>query len=304
MWAKISTKIAKKVIERSSKESLKEKYLVPGVNIIEDIQYVNDGLEYHRLDICEIANCKQYLPVIINIHGGGFFMDSKEYQYRRYGMTLAKMGFAVVNINYRLSHDYVFPSQIEDVFAVLDFLKKRQDQYHLDMNNIFLVGDSAGAYLAAYTMCIITNKELASLYHIKNTYHIKALGLNCGFYDFDSFTTKELTFPLRKELLQLAFGRKDYYRHPLYPYCSVIRYINTNSLPCYIMETNYRSFITESKQLVETLKNNEVPVKFRFLDKTKKKGHVFHLLQSIEECDNSRQIMLEMTNFFKQYINV
>lgn len=304
MWAEISTKLAKKLIERSSKEAEKERYLVHGVNIIEDIQYVNDGLECHRLDICQIPNGKQYLPVIINIHGGGFFMDSKEYQYRRYGMTLAKLGFAVVNINYRLSHQYPFPSQIEDVFSVLDFLKKQEDKYHLDMNNVFLVGDSAGAYLAAYTMCIITNKELSSLYHIKDTYHIRALGLNCGFYDFDSFTTKELTFPLRKEVLQIAFGRKDYQNHLLYPYCSVIRYINASSFPCYIMETNYRSFITESKQLVETLKNNNIPVKFRFLDKSKKKGHVFHLLQSIDECDNSKQVMLEMINFFKQYINV
>lgn len=304
MWARYSTLVAKKVIERGSKESLKHRYLVEGVDIIENIQYVNDGLEYHQLDICKQKNNKKKLPVIINIHGGGFFMDSKEYQYRRYGMTLAKQGFVVVNMNYRLSHDFAFPSQIEDVFSVLSFLKENSERYQLDTEHIFLVGDSAGGYLAAYASCIMTNKELQSLYHIKDTYAIKAVGLYCGFYDFDSFTTKEIVFPLRKELLQLAFGRKDYKNHPLYPYTSVLRYIHSNSIPCYIMETNYRSFITESKQLVEALQKANVRVQFRFIEKEMKKGHVFHLLQSIEECENSKQIMMEMINFFKQYIDI
>lgn len=304
MWAKFATLVAKKVIERGSKESLKQRYIVSDVDINEDISYIDDGLLYHVLDICRPSKTTNKLPVIIHIHGGGFFMDSKDYQYRRYGMTLAKQGFAVINMNYRLSHQYTFPCQIEDVFSVLSFLKKHQEEYLLDMNHIFLVGDSAGAYLAAYTMCIITNKELQSLYHMTDTYSIKALGLYCGFYDFDSFITKEIVFPLRKEMLQILFGCKEYQKHPLYQYSSVIHYIHHDSFPCFIMETNYRSFMTESKQLVEALKTAKVDVTFHFLEKEMKKGHVFHLLQDIEECKSSKQIMLEMINFFKQYINI
>ena len=62
-------------------------------------------------------------PVIVNIHGGGYFYGDKEL-YRFYCMRLAQFGFAVVNINYRLSPEFHFPSPLEDAMAVTDLISK------------------------------------------------------------------------------------------------------------------------------------------------------------------------------------
>lgn len=86
---------------------------IPEVIRNNDISYGPYG-KYNLLDLNLQKNYSGKLPVIINIHGGGFFYGSKE-TYQFYCMFLAKQGFAVVNFNYRLAPDYQFPANIEDI---------------------------------------------------------------------------------------------------------------------------------------------------------------------------------------------
>ena len=56
-------------------------------------------------------------PIIVNIHGGGYVYGDKEL-YKRYSMDLARRGFAVVNINYRLAPRWKFPAPLEDITEI------------------------------------------------------------------------------------------------------------------------------------------------------------------------------------------
>ncbi|MBW0178496.1 alpha/beta hydrolase [Sediminibacterium sp.] len=86
------------------------------------------------------------VPVVINIHGGAWRKGAKEAQG---GFnTYFKLGFAVANVEYRLSSQGVAPAAIEDVRCVMQYLINHADSLHIDVTKIIFAGSSAGAHLA------------------------------------------------------------------------------------------------------------------------------------------------------------
>ncbi len=95
----------------------------------------------------------QRLPLLIFIHGGGWFEGSKD---TCPGETLAMYGYAVACVDYRLADfrsgcpaELTFPAQLEDVKAAVRWLRMRADDYGLDPNRFGALGDSSGGHLAA-----------------------------------------------------------------------------------------------------------------------------------------------------------
>ena len=95
------------------------------------------------------------LPVIVNIHGGGWVYGTKE-KYKFYCMKLAQSGYIVINFNYGLAPLYKFPIQLEDINLLFHWLFSNGNFYGMDLYNIYAVGDSAGANLLA-TYCNLLN---------------------------------------------------------------------------------------------------------------------------------------------------
>ena len=156
--------------------------LPQGVTQCRNISYGSYG-NSSLLDVYYPDGTEAPLPTIVSIHGGGYVYGSKEL-YRRYGMDMARRGFAFVNFNYRLAPKWKFPIPLSDVNAVLQWVVKNARRYHLDPQRIILVGDSAGAQLASQYAAIHTNPQYAALFPLNlPQVRIRALGLNCGMYD-------------------------------------------------------------------------------------------------------------------------
>ena len=92
------------------------------------------------LDIYHQKKVTKPQKTIISIHGGGWVYGSKE-QYQFYGMRLAQRGFTFVNFNYRLAPEYKYPTALEDINQVFLFIRDHAEEYAIDTNNIFVVGD-------------------------------------------------------------------------------------------------------------------------------------------------------------------
>lgn len=93
----------------------------------------------------------QLTPLVVYIHGGGWrHGDKTDPIVRYYGPNLVHAGFAFAAINYRLSPQYIYPNQNDDVACALTYLQTNAAKYHLDPQRIVLFGDSAGGELAAY----------------------------------------------------------------------------------------------------------------------------------------------------------
>ena len=103
-----------------------------------------DGWE-GKMDIY-LPNSDRPTPVVINIHGGGWNKGVKESQT---GFnTFFKAGFAVANIEYRLTGHANAPAAVEDARCALIYLINNAKALNIDVNKIVVMGGSAGGHLA------------------------------------------------------------------------------------------------------------------------------------------------------------
>lgn len=156
--------------------------LPSGVTECRNIAYGSYGSN-SLMDVYYPDGATTPLPTIVSIHGGGYVYGTKEV-YRRYGMDMARRGFAFLNFNYRLAPQWKFPTPLADANGVLLWVEKNAKRYHLDPDHVFLVGDSAGAQLASQYAAIHTNPAYAALFSLNlPAVRIRAIALNCGMYD-------------------------------------------------------------------------------------------------------------------------
>jgi len=87
-------------------------------------------------------------PVLVAVHGGGWQVGDKQF-YRFWGLFLARAGYAVFAVDYRLGKPGVYPAAVYDVKAAVQFIRAKAADYDLDPDRIGLIGDSAGAHLAS-----------------------------------------------------------------------------------------------------------------------------------------------------------
>ncbi|NLH47390.1 MAG: alpha/beta hydrolase [Myxococcales bacterium] len=117
------------------------------VQVVRDLSYLPDNAFRHRLDLYLPAAGKDW-PVAVVVHGGAFVVNDKHI-VDNLGYALADAGIAAVCINYRLFPGARHPALVEDVAAGLSWARRETRAYGADPDRRFLIGYSAGAYLAA-----------------------------------------------------------------------------------------------------------------------------------------------------------
>jgi acetyl esterase/lipase len=86
-------------------------------------------------------------PCVIVIHGGGWD-DGDRGQIPQLNYWLARRGYAVADISYRLAPDATWPAQGEDVAAAVAFVKGHAQGWGVDPKKLVLLGRSAGGQIA------------------------------------------------------------------------------------------------------------------------------------------------------------
>lgn len=114
-----------------------------------NLNYADDTLRGHLLDIYLPAKGTPPYPVIVTIAGSAFFSDSSKHWAFDIGKPLLKHGFAIVAVNHRSSRDAIFPAQINDIKGVVRFLRANAQKYNLDTNFVGITGTSSGGHLSA-----------------------------------------------------------------------------------------------------------------------------------------------------------
>lgn len=118
-----------------------------GLEFIPDIAYGPLASRAHLLDVLKPKEKGLWpMPAVLFLHGGGWHMFGK---YPQINVFLAKAGFVTLSSNYRYSQEAVFPAQLEDVQAVLAWMRANAGDLGIDTGRIGVWGISAGAHLAA-----------------------------------------------------------------------------------------------------------------------------------------------------------
>lgn len=88
-------------------------------------------------------------PLVLNIHGGGFVSGDLDNDNIRASKIAEHVGCTVVSVGYRLAPKAIFPAQLEDCLAVLEYALAHADGLDLDPEKIGIFGTSAGGCIAA-----------------------------------------------------------------------------------------------------------------------------------------------------------
>jgi acetyl esterase/lipase len=146
----------------------------PGIDCV-SLPYSGDGHPMHALNIYYPADTEGLLPVIIDIHGGGWMYGDKDLN-RFVCRYWASKGFAVMAMSYRLFPEVTLQGMVQDIFSAMHWLKGHGAEHHCDMSRVCITGDSAGGHLAALALCIDASPELQAVYGVTGT----GLGFKAG----------------------------------------------------------------------------------------------------------------------------
>lgn len=146
-------------------------------------------------------------PVLVAVHGGGWQVGSRDF-YRYWGLFLARAGYAVFAIDYRLGKAGAFPNAVYDTKAAVQFVRAKAADFDLDPDRIGLIGNSAGAHLAA--LVALAGDQFTSAYRDDANAAVPA-NVNAfigfyGVYDLLAQWTHDLTTRPRDNIVEKFVG--------------------------------------------------------------------------------------------------
>lgn len=123
--------------------------LHPGVRRIANISYGDAGRS-NKLDLYRRRNRASVGPVLIHLHGGGFWFTPgrKSFYARRLLFRFARKGWVCISATYRLQPKAAFPDELVDVKKVIAWARAHAAEHGGDPDRIVLAGSSFGARLA------------------------------------------------------------------------------------------------------------------------------------------------------------
>lgn len=159
-----------KFCDKSDKKRMATQTPPENVVKVKDVEYLDDGNPYHKFDVFypEGTIPKEGLPVIIDIHGGGWMYASKDLN-EYYCMELANKGYCVFSISYRLVPDVTVYEQIKDCTDALAYINSNMKNYPANKKTVMLTGDSAGGQLALYSTILNNNPDAREIFGTVDT---------------------------------------------------------------------------------------------------------------------------------------
>ncbi len=264
------------------------------VKISENISYLDDN-KFHLMDIYQPYNNEKILPIIINIHGGGFLLGKKEVN-KLYCAELAQKGYIVFCVEYPLSPKAKIIDILNDLIIAINKINEIAIDYNGDNNDLYLTGDSAGAYLCVYLSALKNNPNLNHLLKIKNKIipTIKGLGLISGMFYTNKFDQIGVFVP------KLIYGKnyKKNYNNAYYNIENkeIISYLS----PCFLV-TNKGDFLRHySIEFSKTLTKYNIKYKLLNINSKKMLPHAF--VAMLPETEEAKIANNEMIEFLKNIV--
>ena len=240
-------------------------------------------------------------PTLIYFHGGGFFGGSKcdgdplaEGDATALLDDICAEGFNLVNIDYALVPEYHFPTPVIQANEAFRFLIDHAEEYHLDMDNIVIMGSSAGAIITSQLGSIITNPEYAVLLGIDPVLkleQVKALVIDDAPLDYDQFSlgAKVLIGNYIKGSIFLSRAEIEMYNN--------ILWVTEDYIPCVLLGSEY---YVDMRELHDALE--ETGVKHILIDPLAEHNiqmpHCFVAAERINEI--AKDAFNRMISFIKQ----
>jgi acetyl esterase/lipase len=206
-----------------------------------------------RMDLYLNTASPKPVPVIINIHGGGWNKGTKESQSGFNGFF--RQGWSVVNMEYRLSTYAPAPAAVEDTRCVLIYLLNNAKKLNIDPNRIVIMGGSAGGHLALVGGLLENDHTFDTNCPTKETVKVRAIIDKYGITDVGQWKSKSAGQWLGPHAKDAAFIRSV---SPLY-------LVKKTSPPTFIVHGDADPTVPYEQSVALHKKLQEAGVKTEFL---------------------------------------
>ena len=279
---KLNKSLDLKDVKEISSENLREH---------RDIVYYNRSRKELLMDIFQPeVPAGTELPVIINVHGGGLIDGNKNLSVG-FCRQLAKRGYLVCSLEYRLIPNVRVYEQFDDVCAGMDCVGRKLVEFDVDFTRIYMVAESAGAYLATYVAAMKNSKALQDAIGYEPTkMHIRAMGLISGMF----YTTRKDA--LGRFLSKSFYGKDERslamaeYTNPEHPE------IIYNIPPCYLVTSKADMLERYTLDFAGELGNKGIKHYLRHMGSDPKLIHAFPVLRP--DLPESERVIDEIIEWF------
>ena len=204
-------------------------------------------------------------PALVAVHGGGWQLGSRD-SYKYWAPYLAAAGYALFSVDYRLSkpNQKSYPQAVHDVRAAVQYLRGSANDLKIDPKRIGLIGDSAGAHLAALVALAGDAPVFAGAYRddafAAVSTKVKATVGIYGVYDMAAQWQHDLVSRPRDQITEKFLGAAPVDDRKLYFEASPASYVtrDNNQTAFFIaygteddvvdIETQSKTFVTSLKQ--------------------------------------------------------
>lgn len=257
-----------------------------------DIPYLDSGRDCHRMDLYRPRHGAGKLPVIVNFHGGGLLLCTRKVN-RPFCAELAKRGVLVFCLDYPLVPEADVRGILSDTAAGMDRVRTMIEIQGGDLNRVFLVGDSAGAFLSVYQLAAQKEPEIARALHLNpTTLQVKAAAFISGMF-----------YTARPDSVGL-FLRKDFYggdwKHDAFrPYADpAVPAVAGAMPPCWLATAKLDNLRGYTLDFARGLERAGIVHVLRDLPKDKAMTHDFPIVRP--EHPQSQRVIDEICNFLKR----
>lgn len=260
-----------------------------------DVEYTSHYKE-NTYDLYVPKEMENAVPVLFWVHGGGFVGGDKR-DVREFATRLAADAhLAIVSINYELALGSQYPSQLRQLDEVVQHIQQSYPSHpQIDMNRVFLGGDSAGAQIALQYANLQTNSSYAQQMGFKQaipTGRLKGTLSYCGPVDLKMQIDKPSSSRMMKFFIQTVawslIGTKKWRDSQEIQEASIVSHVTKDFPPNYITDGNTFSFPEQGMSLAQKLESLTVPVESLFYsDSDKQIVHEYQFDFSTKEAQES-----------------
>lgn len=185
--------------------------------IIEISKIIKIGKHRIQIFIYKEDNHVKNRPVVMFMHGGGFFGGDGQMRANQCKYLAEQSGAVVVSPDYRLAPENPYPAAVEDVQGTIQWIVSNEGFLEVNAEKFVVAGDSAGGTLAAN--CCRLDKEK----RIKLAVYIYA--------GMDSTAAEETPYHWDYSMYGMDEEQKEYLMNRLYRFKSLTESVQKLYIP-------------------------------------------------------------------------
>ena len=225
------------------------------VERIRDVEYHRVGNLGLHLDVYRHRDRPSGCPTLLQVHGGGWMVGSKNEQGVPLMLHLAARGWVCVSVDYRLSPRATFPEPLVDVKHAIRWIREHGAEYGANPDFLVVTGGSAGGHLSSLVALTANDPEYQPGFEAIDT-SVRGCVAFYGVYDFTDRHGHYRNPGLGKLLARYVMKAKLAHARDAYEKASPMSRVHEGAPPFFVIHGDRDTLVpvAEARRFTETLR--------------------------------------------------